>query len=113
MAEEEQEIDPIEEARRIVGAYMIDLGWARRNINRVVNKFVPIHDKEAELRFAESIELDADEHFGQAVDIWRHDNSKTAKAVLSEILRLLGNRNDISFFGKRIMTRLRGELEIK
>jgi hypothetical protein len=113
MAEEELEIDPIKEARRIVGAYMMDLGWARRNINRVVNKFVPAHDKDAELRFAESIELDADERFGQAVDIWRHDNSKTAKAVLSEILRLLGNRNDISFFGKRMMIRLKEELAFK
>ena len=113
MAEEEQEIDPIKEARRIVGAYMIDLEWARRNISRVVNKFVPAHDKDAELRYAESIELDADERFGQAVDIWRHDNSKTAKAVLSEILRLLGNRKDLSFIGKRMIARLKGELETK
>lgn len=111
MAEEAPQIDPAAEANKLVGRYMQDLGWAKINKNRVVNKPVAAHDKDAEMRYAEEIELAAEERFGQAVDALRNDDSVRSKSVLHEIVKLMGKRTDLSFFGKRIIGRLMEELE--
>ena len=111
MAEEAQGPDPVAEAKRIVNAYITKLGWARETTRNAVNQLIPFAQKEDKLRQTEELELSADEYFGGEVDRWRHENSKTAKKVLAEVLKLLENRADISFFGKRMRARLKEELQ--
>lgn len=111
MAEETPEIDPGIEARRIVNKYLSELGWAKEYKNVVVRQPIPAIEKDVKLRQGDEMELAADEHFGAEMDRWRKEKSKSSKAVLSKILELLGKRTDLSYFAKRIVTRLKGELQ--
>jgi len=109
MAEDEIEIDPVAEAKRIVNRYLSELGWTGEFKRAVVRQLIPAIEKDAKMKQADEIALVADENFGAEVDKWRQEKSKTSKAVLSEILQLLGKRSDLSFFGKRIVNRLKEE----
>jgi len=117
MAESEKGFDAVKEARRIVSRYFIDLGLARQNKSWIVERVIPnrdwesqTHDVIPDLRHAEDIELEADEKFGQEVDSWRNQATPEAKAVLEEIIKLLDHKPGISFFGKRMLARLKDEV---
>lgn len=111
MAEETPEIDPGLEARKIVSKYLSELGWAKEYKNMVVRQLIPAIEKDVKLRQGDEMELAADEHFGAEMDRWRKDGSKLSKAVLSRILELLRKRSDLSYFAKRIVARLKEELQ--
>jgi hypothetical protein len=110
MAEETPQIDPVVEAKKIVNRYLSELGWAREFRNTVLRQLIPAIEKDVKLKNAEEMELVADEHFGADVDIWRAERSAVSKAVLKEIVEKLGKRTDLTYFGQRIMRRLKEEL---
>lgn len=111
MAEGTPEIDPGTEARRIVNQYLSELGWSRGFKNMTITQLISPADKNIKLRQGDEMELNADEHFGEEVDRWRKEGSKTSKMVLSNILGLLGKRADLSYFAKRMIIRLKEELK--
>ena len=110
MAEETPQIDPVKEAQKIVNRYLSELGWAREFRNTVLRQLIPAIEKDVKLKNAEEMELAADEHFGADVDIWRAERSDISKSVLKAIVDRLGKRMDLTFFGQRIMKRLKEEL---
>ena len=103
-------MDPGAEARRIVNKYLSELGWAKEYKNMVVRQLLPAIEKDVKLRQGDEMELAADEHFGAEVDRWWGERSKLSKAVLSRIFELLRKRSDLSYFAKRMVNRLKGEL---
>ncbi len=107
--EEEQELDPSAEAKRIFSGYLNKLGWAAEQKRMIVNQLTPFAQKDEKLREGDELEFSADEYFGGEIDTLRHENSKTAKKILAEVLKLLEGRADLSFFGKRMRTRLKEE----
>jgi len=104
-------MDPEAEARRIVNKYLSELGWAKEHKNMVVRQLIPAIEKDVKLRQGDEMELAADEHFGAEVDRWKGERTKFSAAVLSKILELLGKRSDLSYFAKRIVTRLKEEFK--
>jgi len=44
------------------------------------------------------------------VDRWRKSEDASRRIVLTEIVKELGHRSDLGFFGKRIVDRLKREL---
>ena len=111
MAEGTPEIDPAIEAKKIVNKYLSELGWAKEYKNMVVRQLLPAIEKDVKLRQGDDMELAADEHFTTEVDRWRSEGSKLSRSVLSKILELIGKRSDLSFFAKRMITRLKEELK--
>jgi hypothetical protein len=110
MAEETPQIDPVIEAKRIVNRYLSELGWAREFRNTAVRQLIPETEKGVKLKNADEMELAADEHFGADVDIWRAERSDISKSVLRGIVDRLGKRSDLTYFGQRIIRRLKEEL---
>lgn len=111
MAEETPEIDATTEARRIVNQYLSELGWGRQLKTYTIGQVMRPSDRDMELKRGDEMELTADEHFGAEVDRWRAERSKLSKAVLSQILEILGKRTNLSFFAGRILARLKEELK--
>jgi hypothetical protein len=111
MAEVTPEIDPGMEAKRIVNRYLSELGWAKEYKNMVVRQLLPAIEKDVKLRQGDDMELAADDHFGTDVDRWRGERSKLSRAVMSKIIELIGKRSDLSFFAKRMIARLKEELQ--
>jgi len=111
MAEEIAEIDPGKEAKRIVNRYLSEVGWAKEYKNTAVRQLLPAIEKEVKLRQGDEMELAADEHFGTDVDRWREERTKLSRAVLSKIFELIGKRSDLSFFAKRMVSRIKEELQ--
>ncbi len=110
MSEETPEIDPGKEAQRIVNKYLSELGWAKEFKNTVLRQLIPAIERDEKLKNADEMELAADEHFGEDVDRWRAERSAISKSVLRGIADRLGKRADLSFFGQRIIRRLKDEL---
>jgi len=110
MAEEAPEVNPVKEARRMVNMYLSELGWSREKKRTVERQLIPAVEKNPKIRDAEEVELMADEHFGAQLDKWREERSKTSWLVLTEVVKLLGKRNDLSVFGKRMINRIKEEL---
>lgn len=108
---EEQEVDPVIEAKRIVNRYLSELGWSNEFKEQIVRELIPAADREIKLRNADAMELVADEHFGVEIDRLRNERTKTSLAILAEVAEQLGKRKNISFFGKRIIKRIKEELE--
>jgi len=111
MAEITPEIDPAIEAKKIVNKYLSELGWAREYKNMAVRQLLPAIEKDVKLRQGDDMELAADEHFGTEVDRWRNERSKLSRAVMSKILELIGKRSDLSFFAKKMVSRIKEELQ--
>ena len=111
MAEEAPQIDPAAEGRRIVSGYLNELGWAKEMMRMVVNQLIPAVQKAAKIEQAEEATSAADEHFGAEVDKWRADHTKLGRSVLKEIMKKMGKRSDLSYFGKRMMARIKEELQ--
>ncbi len=110
------EFDPVAEGKRIVREYLSSLGWARarrRIIIREVRPAISREEQEERYRDIDRAEEDAEEHFGKEVDRWRTEGTQSAKQVLETIVKELGHRIDLGFFGKRIVARLKDELERK
>ena len=112
MAEETPQIDPVVEANKIVNRYLSELGAAKGFKNLVIRQLIPPAERDIKLRQADEMELAADEHFSADVEIWRAERSDISKAVLKEIIARLGKRTDLTYFGQRIMKRLKEELSL-
>ena len=111
MAEGTPEIDPEKEARRIVNRYLSEVGWAKEYKNTAVRQLLPAIEKDVKLRQGDEMELAADEHFGTDVDRWRQERTKLSRSVLSKILELIGKRSNLSYFAKRMVSRIKEELQ--
>ncbi len=108
---EEAHIDPKAEASRIAGRYLTELELNRRNKSYLTTRRIePARDKETDIRSAEGLELAVDERFGAELDVWRRQNTPLAKRVLEEIVKMLKNRTDLSYFGRRMITRIHDQL---
>lgn len=115
MAEEKprEEADYIEEGKRIVREYLSGMGWNRAHrdgIYREVHPAVAREDEEERFRNLTQNEEDIEWKFGQDVDRWRKSEDKNRRIVLETILKGMGQRNDLGFFGKRIIDRLKREM---
>ena len=111
MAEGTPEIDPEKEARRIVNRYLSEVGWAKEYKNMAVRQLIPAIEKDVKLRQGDDMELAADEHFGTEVDRWRGERTKLSRAVMSKIFGLIEKRSDLSFFAKKMVSRIKEELQ--
>jgi hypothetical protein len=103
-------IDPAVEARKIYGRYLTQLHLSRNNLNWVVGRLIPSHDKIEDRDHAEAKLDELDEWFGREVDKWRNDDSPAAKEVLKQLVSNLATRNDLTLISKRIIHRLKEEL---
>ncbi|MEA3493599.1 MAG: hypothetical protein U9R38_04335 [Candidatus Margulisiibacteriota bacterium] len=107
--------DPKEEGRRIASEYLSKRGWARerrRSLDRQVNPGFQREEFEEKERQCDRTEEDAETLFSGKVELYRKDGSSQAKAVLWSIVDILGRRTDLGFFAKRIIDRLKRELEL-
>ena len=111
MAEETPEIDPDKEARRIVNKYLSEIGWPNEMKKMAIAQIFTVAERDAKFSQIEEMELAADENLGAEMDRWRAERSKVSRAVLSRILELLGKRSDLTFFAKRMINRLKEELQ--
>jgi hypothetical protein len=111
MAEIKPEIDPDTEARRIVSKYLSETGWPNEMKKMALAQALSAADRDIKFKQIEEMELAADENFGAEVDRLRAERSKISRAVLSKILKLLGRRSDLTFFAKRMVNRLKEELQ--
>jgi len=113
MAEPWGEAEYIKEARRIAGEYLSGMGWSRSQKAMRFRAVTPAAQREeAEQRFRDirQREEDIEWKFGQEVDRWRKSPDKNRKIVLEEIVKTLGKRADLGFFGRRIVNRLKKEI---
>jgi hypothetical protein len=107
------ESDYINEAKRIVREYLSGLTWIRSHRNIIYREIRPAFEREEEeekFRALTQKEEDVEWVFGQDVDRWRKSEDANRKIVLEEIVKALGNRRDLGFFGKRIVDRLKREI---
>jgi len=114
MAEEFEEA--IKEGKRIAHDYLSGLGWARSARQTTVRHVMPAwtrEDREEAFRRDDQRIEDAEECFGKEVDRWRKERTKFAKKVLETIVEEVKGRGDLGFFGKRIIARIKDELQRK
>jgi len=104
----------LETAKRIVREYLSGLGWIRTHRDNVYREIVPAMDREKEeekFREFSRQEEDIEWKFSQAVEFWRKSNDPKRRIILEYIVKALVHRNDLGYFGKRIINRLKKELE--
>ena len=109
-----EESDYIAEGKRIVREYLSGMGWVRSHRSLIYKEVRPaVQREEAEVRFRQlrEKEEDVEEKFGQEVDRWRKSEDKNRRIVLEEIVKALGNRRDLGFFGSRIVDRVKREIQ--
>ncbi len=101
-------------ARKIVREYLSGLMWSRAQRDSAYRAVLPAADREEmeeKFRQFEKREEDIEWRFGQEVDKWRKSEDPKRRIVLEEIVKALGKRRDLGFFGKSIVERLKRELE--
>lgn len=105
-------IDPKKEAQKIVSDYLTSIRLGKTKVQMSVDR--PSHwlerDKAYDRDRAEDGLLVADEKFGQLVDDLHNERTVFSKVVLEEIVRLLTNRNDLTFLCKSIIKRIKDDL---
>ncbi|MFC1571121.1 hypothetical protein ACFL31_01050 [Candidatus Margulisiibacteriota bacterium] len=109
-----EEFNPTEEGRRIAANYLSKRGWTRQRrqgLNRQLNAGFQREEFEAKEQQCDLVEGEAEEIFSREVERWRQDGSAQAKEVLNKLVEMLGNRTDLGFFAKRIVERLKREME--
>ena len=106
----EEKIDPKVEGARIVNKYLSELGWAKEYKRSVARQLIPAIEKDPKLEDGDKMEEKAEENFGNEVDRWRSENTDEAREVLNAILKKIGKRRDLGFFGQRMIKRLKEEL---
>ena len=115
MAEERkwEESDYIEEGKRIAREYLSGMGWVKSERNLTYRQVKPAYqreDLEEKFRQLTEKEENIEWKFGQDVDKWRKSEDLHRRVVLGEIMKALGSRADLGFFGKRIVDRVKREL---
>ena len=106
--------DAQKEGMRIAREYLSKLGWVRAARQTTERQIIPAWTREErEQAFREDDQKieDAEERFGQEVDRYRKEGSQFAKEVLETVYNMLKNRRDLGFFGKRIVARIKDELQ--
>ena len=109
-----EESDYIAEGKRIVREYLSGMGWVRSHRSLIYKEVRPaVQREEAEVRFRQLREKEenVEGKFGQEVDRWRKSEDKNRRIVLEEIVKALGNRRDLGFFGSRIVDRVKREIQ--
>ncbi len=107
------ESDYIIEAQRIIREYLSGMGWVRAQRNILYKELKPAVEREdVEQNFKQLAEKEEDIEwkFGQEVDKWRKSDDPMRKIVLERIVQEVGRRNDLGFFGRRIVDRVKREL---
>jgi len=110
---EEKPIDPIAEGKRIAGNYLSQLGWARewrRTVTREIKPAWTRQDMEDKFTRANEMEEQAEANFSTEYERIRKNTDPVSKQILVEIYKLLANRNDLGFIGKRIVARIKDSL---
>ncbi len=108
----EEELNPLEEGRRIARGYLSKRGWTRewrRTLNRQLYPGFQREEFETKQRQCDQMEEEAEELFSRNVERWRRDPSPQAKELLRAIVDVMGKRLDLGFFAKRIVDRLKKE----
>lgn len=111
-----QDEDYVNEAKRIVREYLSGLVRIKAHRNMAVREVRPaVQNAEVEEKFRQlnQQEEDIEWKFGQETDKWRNSPDKGAKIVIGEIVKALGKRNDLGFFGKRIVERLKRNMDLR
>jgi hypothetical protein len=107
------QIDPEQEARRIVSSYLNTWGWARhwRNNAPITYNKKKWNNEEYNQRISrfDDISEEAEDRFYAAIDYWREIKTPKASAVLNEIVRIVGQRKDLGFFAQKMIDRIRQE----
>jgi hypothetical protein len=109
----DENISPKEEGERIAREYLSKRGWVRewrRSSESQVSKVLQNEEFETKERRCDQMDEDTESNFSTKVDLYRKDGSARSKEVLWAIVDVLGNRNDLGFFAKRIVDRLKREL---
>lgn len=104
------DIDPIHEGQKIARDYLSKLGWAKewqRTVEQEIRPAQTREEEEGKFRKADQMIEDAEANLSAEFDKWRKSDRPEAKEVLSTILKELGDRTDLGFFGKRIVDRIR------
>lgn len=115
MAEEKrwEEADYIEEGKRIVREYLSGMGWLGTRKRAIFSEIHPAVDREINeerFRSIDQKEEDVEWKFSQDTDRWRKSDDKNRVIVIETILKGMGQRNDLGFFAKRIIERLKKEM---
>ncbi|MDD5382711.1 MAG: hypothetical protein PHH60_03545 [Candidatus Margulisbacteria bacterium] len=108
-----EERNPAEIGRAIAGEYLSKRGWAlewRRTLNRQLYPGFQREEFEEKEKRCDQMEEEAEEIFSRNVERWRHRTTPEAQVVLQSIVKMLGKRNDLGFFAKKIVGRLKTEL---
>jgi hypothetical protein len=109
-----EEFNPKEIGRRIANEYLSKRGWARewrRSLDRQIYPGFQREDFEAKEKQCDQAEEEAEEIFSAKIEEYRRDLTPQSKEVLWAIVDIMGNRTDLGFFAKRIVDRLKRELE--
>ena len=104
---------PEEEGRRIAREYLSGLGWARQWRDTISREYFPAYDREKReerVRQADQRVEDAEDKFSSEVDKYLQSRDTDSKIVLETVHNALCRRNDLGFFGKRIMGHIKNRL---
>lgn len=108
----DMQIDPIQEGRRIVSIYLSSKSWSAHWRDKVLDNFPLYRDRsraDDHLTKSNAMIEDAEDTFSSQVEEWRRSSSPLRHDVLSTIVQMLHHRNDLGFFARRIVDRLRRE----
>ncbi|MFC1496077.1 hypothetical protein ACFL52_01535 [Candidatus Margulisiibacteriota bacterium] len=100
----EENFNPQKEGERIAKSYLSSLGWVKAAQRNVWSKLSPTED---DFKAADTGLDNAEAILSSGFDKWHNDPNPQAKAVLFGMYKVLKNRNDLGFIGKRIVDRLR------
>jgi len=106
----------LNEAKRIIREYLSQMGWVRSHKDSIYRELMPTMPRdevEEKLRDITQREEDVEWKFGQDVDKWRKSTDPNRKIVLEEIVKAMWHRNDLGFFGRRIVDRVKREISIR
>lgn len=106
----EENVNPQKEAFKIVDKYLSELGWAREYKNNVMREIGRAYEKDQKFRQGDQKEEIADGAFASEIDDLIQKKTKQSKEILEIIYKKLKNRNDLGFYGKRMMKRIKDHL---
>ncbi len=105
----EDRIDYREAGRKIAREYLSKRGWARerrRNLERQLNPAFNREEFEEKQRQCDQMEEEAEAFISSQYEELRHSTAPQVKDVISGIYEIMGRRNDLGFFAKRIIDRI-------
>jgi hypothetical protein len=104
-----EQIDYKEAGRKIAREYLSKRGWARerrRGLERQLNPAFTREAFEEKQRECDRMEEEAEAFISSQYEELRHSSDPAAPDVTAGIYELMGKRNDLGFFAKRIVDRI-------